>query len=128
MNTSSLETSITLHLNSRWVVSSSNGYQRRESLPRPTPLVRSLTGSSGVDPNTRSKAVTISMLNGIHYLHAHDIVHRDLKYVNIDAYETIYVLTSPPTRPENILYRSKETGSDIVIADFGMWACLTVWQ
>lgn len=87
MNTSSLETSITLPSNSRWVVSSSNGYQRRESLPRPTPLVSSFTDLFAVGPNARFKAVTISMLNGIHYLHAHDIVHRDLKYVGLIALE-----------------------------------------
>ncbi|KAJ7603827.1 kinase-like domain-containing protein [Roridomyces roridus] len=43
--------------------------------------------------------VVTSILKGVKYLHDHDIVHRDLKL-------------------ENILYRTKDPGSDVVIADF----------
>ncbi|KIY71591.1 Pkinase-domain-containing protein [Cylindrobasidium torrendii FP15055 ss-10] len=52
---------------------------------------------------TEKDAITVlrSALSGVKYLHAHDIVHRDLK-------------------PENILYRSHDSESDIVIADFGI--------
>ncbi|KZP04216.1 kinase-like protein, partial [Athelia psychrophila] len=44
-----------------------------------------------------------STLSGVMYLHEHDIVHRDLK---------------PDS--ENIIHRTKNADSDIVIADFGM--------
>ncbi|KAJ6475884.1 kinase-like domain-containing protein [Mycena vulgaris] len=44
--------------------------------------------------------VVTSILSGVNYLHEHDIVHRNLT-------------------PENILYRTKDPGSDIVIAGFG---------
>jgi len=52
---------------------------------------------------TESDAICVvrSILSGVQYLHEHDIVHRDLK-------------------PENILYRSSDSESDIVIADFGI--------
>ncbi|KAF8727793.1 hypothetical protein AX14_007004 [Amanita brunnescens Koide BX004] len=42
-----------------------------------------------------------SILNGVRYLHEHDIVHCDLK-------------------PENVLFRTKAVDSDIVIVDFGI--------
>ncbi|KAF8344980.1 Pkinase-domain-containing protein [Amanita rubescens] len=42
-----------------------------------------------------------SILDGVHYLHEHDIVHCDLK-------------------PENVLFRTKDADSDIVIVDFGI--------
>ncbi|ETW78418.1 hypothetical protein HETIRDRAFT_479585, partial [Heterobasidion irregulare TC 32-1] len=52
---------------------------------------------------TESDAVSVirSILSGVRYLHEHDIVHRDLKRVNI-------------------LYRTRDAHSDIVIADFGI--------
>ncbi|KAJ8593171.1 Pkinase-domain-containing protein, partial [Rhizopogon salebrosus TDB-379] len=46
-------------------------------------------------------AVVRSILSGVKYLHENDIVHRNLK-------------------PENILYRTNDPDSDIVITDFGI--------
>ena len=53
------------------------------------------------------------------YLHEHDIVHCDLKSV-ICRYLPSQHLTYF-CRPENILYRTKDPGSNIVIADFSMY-------
>ncbi len=75
---------------------------------------------------TESDAVLVvrSILSGVAYLHQHDIVHRDLKYASqlLPRSKSICLpgLLYLPFRPENILYRSADDGSDIVIADFGM--------
>lgn len=42
-----------------------------------------------------------SVLNGLEYLHEHDIVHRDMK-------------------PENLLFKTPESNADLVICDFGI--------
>lgn len=42
-----------------------------------------------------------SVLDGLEYLHEHDIVHRDMK-------------------PENLLFKTLESDSDLVICDFGI--------
>lgn len=52
---------------------------------------------------TERDAATImyAILDGVDYLHQHDVVHRDLK-------------------PENIMFKDPSPTSDIVIVDFGI--------
>ncbi|KAI9309537.1 kinase-like domain-containing protein [Cunninghamella echinulata] len=52
---------------------------------------------------TEKDAVLVmkSVLTGLEYLHNHDVVHRDMK-------------------PENILFKTQDSDSDIVICDFGI--------
>jgi calcium/calmodulin-dependent protein kinase I len=66
-----------------------------------------------------SLVIPRSILSGVQYLHEHDIVHRDLKWVSC-AVSNRYLAMTSCLRPENILYRTRDPDSDIVIADFGM--------
>ncbi|KAJ8589614.1 kinase-like protein [Rhizopogon salebrosus TDB-379] len=54
-------------------------------------------------------AVVRSILSGVKYLHKNDIVHRGRSR-----------LTQYVHRPENIIYRTNDPDSDIVIANFGI--------
>jgi len=66
--------------------------------------------------------------SGVKYLHDHDIVHRDLRFVALPLCEIFGPDKWPGDRPENILFRTKDPSSDIVIADFGMYVALTYSQ
>jgi len=59
----------------------------------------------------RVLTVIRSVFDAADCLHQHNIVHRDLKYT------FLFLSLYPLFRPENILYRSKDPDSDIVIAD-----------
>ena len=59
-----------------------------------------------------------SIFSGVAYLHEHDIVHRDLKFVRFFRIGLELILWM--CRPQNILFRTKDEKSDIVIVDFGM--------
>ncbi|KAI8096632.1 kinase-like domain-containing protein [Halteromyces radiatus] len=52
---------------------------------------------------TEKDAVLVikSVLTGLEYLHAHDVVHRDMK-------------------PENLLFKNSDSDADLVICDFGI--------
>ena len=69
-----------------------------------------------------------SVSSGVKYLHDHDIVHRDLRFVALPLCEIFGPDKWPGDRPENILFRTKDPSSDIVIADFGMYVGLTCSQ
>ncbi|EJT99110.1 Pkinase-domain-containing protein [Dacryopinax primogenitus] len=63
-----------------------------------------------------------TICDAVRYLHAHDIVHRDLKCVSHSPSRWGPQVTSVSycNRPENILYRTDAPDSDIVIVDFGI--------
>ncbi|KAI8327911.1 kinase-like domain-containing protein [Chlamydoabsidia padenii] len=52
---------------------------------------------------TEKDAVIVmkSVLTGLEYLHAHDVIHRDMK-------------------PENLLFKNRDNDADLVICDFGI--------
>ncbi len=70
-----------------------------------------------------------SVLSSVEYLHDYDIVHQNLKYVALPLFSSPSEIFGsdkwPVDRLENILFCTKDPLSDIVIADFGMYAMLT---
>ena len=70
-----------------------------------------------------------SVLSSMKYLQDHDIVYQNLKYVALPLFSSPSEIFGsdkwPVDRLENILFCTKDPLSDIVIADFGMYAVLT---